>query len=89
MSDLGSPKGLSEGYISNGYDSSGEMSPGLARMTEQQLRNLRISKGRSLPSMEHKVMAERLRAAKIRELKNSRLQVSFPGRGKKKKKKMD
>ncbi|XP_071827092.1 actin-binding LIM protein 2-like isoform X3 [Apostichopus japonicus] len=47
-------EGLSEGYISNGYDSSGEMSPGLAKMTEQQLRNLRISKGRSLPSMEHK-----------------------------------
>ncbi|KAJ8026354.1 Actin-binding LIM protein 1 [Holothuria leucospilota] len=47
-------EGLSEGYISNGYDSGGEMSPGLAKMTEQQLRNLRISKGRSLPSMEHK-----------------------------------
>nr|XP_054766554.1 advillin-like isoform X3 [Lytechinus pictus] len=46
--------GNSEGYISNGYASSGELSPRLANMNDRQLRTLRITTGQSMPSMEPK-----------------------------------
>nr|XP_054766555.1 actin-binding LIM protein 3-like isoform X4 [Lytechinus pictus] len=47
--------GNSEGYISNGYASSGELSPRLANMNDRQLRTLRITTGQSMPSMEPKL----------------------------------
>ncbi|XP_071507414.1 actin-binding LIM protein 2-like isoform X2 [Diadema antillarum] len=45
----------SEGYISNGYASSGELSPRLANMSDRQLRTLRITTGRSMPAVEPKL----------------------------------
>ncbi|XP_030841671.1 actin-binding LIM protein 1 isoform X9 [Strongylocentrotus purpuratus] len=69
----------SEGYISNGYASSGELSPRLANMNDRQLRTLRITTGQSMPSMEPKVPKSSTKAVRIAAPKYKSTPKGRPG----------
>lgn len=69
----------SEGYISNGYASSGELSPRLANMNDRQLRTLRITTGQSMPSMEPKVAKSSSKAVRIAAPKYKSTPKGRPG----------